>query len=1074
MKTAATLIRDPQALAHAILAGLITASAPCRWRPSLTGEGFLLEGEYPPQVGPPQLAPADGTGWSDPAPLASLVPAVRNPPPEGGLFPLRDAEAEAAEAGSMVFWMKREDLLPSIKISLALGNDRLQVSELEGGEAVLLKVDRPASYLLDWAQDRGAEVYVPAAGPAHGHVWVRRGWRHPLASVWAMHGADERTVCVFFGDGAGERRYCAPLTWASVYDVVDFSLPLRDAVAPPPSDRPVLEVPMRMIPGASPSDPEMVLLSGPEAELVLETFLRDQPEEAAQLSYCVLTVEGEPLYAVRPSGVKFLPEPLLKAGQPYARYRSLESLYLPVSQALEPPLRRDSYRKVFGLDGYNYCVLTARGQKLLIPRAGFNTSDGLREVLAFGGEAGAARVLAGVSWSLGPYAKAKPAARAPQPRSNKSGAEAPEQGAAPENNAARTRRKAAPPAPPKVKLESQSQQVAPAPAATGPGELEQQEALLERLVLKGGAPQDWVRLAQVKLRREKHLDAYQAAAEGLWEARYPASGGPPSREAARAEAELLGVMRDVMNLTKGQPSWLGALTSVLHSEAERQGAPPSTPQEVQTLLDSAAAYRQQSAQLGKKGLWLGWAAILRQTQDVRQQEEVREKVLKSLHSEGLAPADIVPFLRERLLKDPEVVLDEERSEEPDLLPDAQGLIRNLTTIEEHLALFQTAKIRGASQSSLARIYALSGMPTKAQEALNLALRTVAADWGQPDLKSTAEILGALPEVISRLTSKNSVEMWHSWVLLNAVMVTIRVDPALNPQAQRACDAAVSCMGSHYQGEFHRLRESLEKRIGKTDVVTFLTEGSRSFFSESKLPDEVNRMLVSLRRDRRAGEASEVEELIKHITKWASKELSQPSTSLEMVAKVTLETVAVLRKLKWERESAALATFEEFVRSLPPEPRVREASRLYFAVLHCAAARAMMDLGRERESMDITARLLGWLGREFIQILDLSDILQKEVLLTMEAAPRAHRAEVLRHLLGAVLNQERLEIGPDPSKPGRGFSSPFQAMEIIRMLDATLEAAVSNERLVLRRLREFEEREEGRIRYWVARDQPAAP
>ncbi len=50
---------------------------------------------------------------------------------------------------------------------------------------------------------------------------------------------------------------------------------------------------------------------------------------------------------------------------------------------------------------------------------------------------------------------------------------------------------------------------------------------------------------------------------------------------------------------------------------------------------------------------------------------------------------------------------------------------------------------------------------------------------------------------------------------------------------------------------------------------------------------------------------------------------------------------------------------------------------------------------------------------------------------------------------------------------------FQAYELIQMIDHTLEAAISNEKLVLRRLRDYEEREEYRIRYWVQRDQPAS-
>jgi len=94
------------------------------------------------------------------------------------------------------------------------------------------------------------------------------------------------------------------------------------------------------------------------------------------------------------------------------------------------------------------------------------------------------------------------------------------------------------------------------------------------------------------------------------------------------------------------------------------------------------------------------------------------------------------------------------------------------------------------------------------------------------------------------------------------------------------------------------------------------------------------------------------------------------------------------------------------------------------------------------------------------------------LLTVELAPRNQRTEALKWLMSTLREQERLEIGDDPTHPGAGFEMPFQAYELIQMIDHTLEAAISNEKLVLRRLRDFEEREEARIRYWVQRDQPA--
>lgn len=133
----------------------------------------------------------------------------------------------------------------------------------------------------------------------------------------------------------------------------------------------------------------------------------------------------------------------------------------------------------------------------------------------------------------------------------------------------------------------------------------------------------------------------------------------------------------------------------------------------------------------------------------------------------------------------------------------------------------------------------------------------------------------------------------------------------------------------------------------------------------------------------------------------------------------------------------------------------------------------MDLGREKEAMNMLIDVLKWVGQDYMQVLDFVDLIKKEVLLAVELAPRNQRTEALRCLMTTLIEQEKLEMGTNPDAPGMGFEMPFQAYELIQMIDHTLEAAISNEKLVLRRLRDWEEREESRIRYWIQRDQPAA-
>ena len=104
---------------------------------------------------------------------------------------------------------------------------------------------------------------------------------------------------------------------------------------------------------------------------------------------------------------------------------------------------------------------------------------------------------------------------------------------------------------------------------------------------------------------------------------------------------------------------------------------------------------------------------------------------------------------------------------------------------------------------------------------------------------------------------------------------------------------------------------------------------------------------------------------------------------------------------------------------------------------------MMDLGREKEAMRMLVDIMRWVGQEYMQVLDFVDLVKKEVLLAIELAPRNQRNDALRWLMNTLLEQEKHEIGDDPSKPGAGFEMPFQAYELIQMIDHTLEAAISN-------------------------------
>ena len=993
---------------------------------------------------------------------------------------------------SVIFWLHDPALAAEIvRRSLYLNNDRIQLAAIahQEREVTLLRIESPSYYLLAWCAEQDDDrltIHVPMAQTPG--LYIQWGYRHPLEELWQRAWAAHPERMIFFPARSRHLVLERP-TWQSLYELTEFSLELDEAqiwTQQRDEERARFEVRLKLAPRHEPAPTEVILLRDRDRDK-LEAFLAMSDEadlERVEIA-AMREPDGERYFFVRETHRGDGTLLLQLGGHAFARYKGFDNLLLPTTLVLEPQLRRDRYKKLFDLKPGVLSVVIPRenaqsARHIRVARQAFEPLKRFVDHIVHFEREALHALLDDSFFDLGYYRDA-PSRAGMEPSGRRRGAGAIKEGGGAQENAlgdeerrAKRLRAAKKRRDRRIELQARERDEEPeviTKGASAPSELELLEGELEReLVRRGPLVELWRDLYGVKRERESWTDALTCAIEGLWSATF----SPTNQDVAEAaDDEAIRAFRLAFVESFERAEQAQALKPA-YLILQGQAASATTTQGLSALMGAADALRSSGDQIGKKIQWLAWREVLSATQDIRAQEEIREGILEALNKHGLSPLDSAPFLRERILKDPELELDEELEDGVE----TSYALQNIEVVERAIEKLQTEKIRHASRASLARILSGMGMTARARELIEASLQGMDAALGH-DSDDTRGWTSRVMDVFKTRSSERNTqrpERWHVWVALNASLIFQRVDPSKADEARRAYEFLFNQLQDFEKKDMRATAESLEARIGQQNVAEFLALDSRSFFSSRPLPEamrKVARGLEQSQQDKKSG--AEITTLVSQGVELAMKELTESAhPSLETVARLILEMVESLRRMKWDREQRPVERFQAFVQELPTRPLTQEASRLYFAVLHCAAARALMDLGREKEAMTRLADVIDWVGQDYMQVLDFVDLVKKEVLLAIELAPRNQRVEALRHLMDALVAQEKHEIGTDPLHPGAGFEMPFQAYEIIQMIDHTLEAAISNEKLVLRRLRDFEEREEARLRYWVQRDQPAIP
>ncbi len=1003
---------------------------------------------------------------------------------------------------SVVFWLKDKSLMPEIvRRSLYLNNDRISLASFthEGEEVTLIRIESPSYYLLTWCQEQDPErqtLFVPMTdGPG---LYVQWGYRHPLAELWRRSFSEHQDRWIFFPANAHFQVTQKP-EWRSIYELTDFSINIDDVDAweqlSHGEDR--FQVSLNLAPRHEPAPVEVLLLREDDRDRLEDYFSMadDADIERLELS-AVRDDEGKQWYFLREKHRGSDGTLLMHVGGvPFARYKGFDNLFLPNNLVLEPQLRRDQYKKLFELRPAvlsfvvpDYDAATGRhgssvedAKHVRVLKSSFEPLKNFVDYVVHFEREALEDILQDSIFDLGVYKDAPSRAGMTESKTKRKKVEKaePKENANAKNKGDRMQQRIDRAKKQRARrLELQARQVdevkaedATAKVADTPSELELLEADLERdLVRHGPQVELWQDLGVVKHRRRQWSDAITCAIEGLWTVQYPLDGAVVTVKDDEVKLFKDGFLAAFQEANQ-EPKELLPVSKVFAHQSEG-----SSDMALGELMNVANELRSVEERLGKKVRWLAWRDILSATQDVRTQEEIRESLLGELNKNGLLTQDAATFLRERILKDPELELADEELEDG---TDTNYVLQNIEVVEQAIGQLQTKKIFHSSKASLARILANLGMSARARDLIHEAMEGFEQSIGAQKMSGgdTRAWAKNVRGFFSSSSKTSRPERWHVWVALNTWLVFKHIEPSKADDAQAAYEHLFEQLQSFEKDDMRRTAESLEARVGQKNVAEFLAIDSRSFFSSKPLPSSMQKITQGLERARQLQgdpkEKVDVSDLVQRGVDMAMNEMTQSAhPSLEIVARLILEMVENLRRMKWDKEKRPVEIFEVFVKDLPTRPLSEQASRLYFAVLHCVAARALMDLGREKDAMERLSDIVDWVGLEYMQVLDFVDLVKKEVLLAIELSPRNQRVEALRHLMKSLLMQEKHEIGDDPKKPGAGFEIAYQAYEVIQMIDHTLEAAISNEKLALRRLRDFEEREEARIRYWVQRDQPA--
>lgn len=255
-----------------------------------------------------------------------IPPLTKTPPPT------------ISEKSAVLFHLPAEQFPEVVNEMLRLGNDRQAFRALQNGQAesVLLRVIGPPYYSLLRALDGGGEARLSAYVEQAPRVWVRVGYRHPLAD--RIEPPPGKFALL---DSPREWTTLDDAAFQDVYSAVQLELPEATS---PFADRQLkekLKVPVRLVRGGTIGQPDLWVLSGKSIEK-LDEFVQSSDEQLLRrLSFAVGERDGDTTVVIRTRPSKEPPPVLVLDGLACRSYLRLPNLFVPGGMRIHPPLRRD-------------------------------------------------------------------------------------------------------------------------------------------------------------------------------------------------------------------------------------------------------------------------------------------------------------------------------------------------------------------------------------------------------------------------------------------------------------------------------------------------------------------------------------------------------------------------------------------------------------------------------------------------------------------------------------------------------------------------------------------------------------
>ena len=992
------------------------------------------------------------------------------------LIQLQPWKKEPVPLKRVVFWLKDHELLGQlVNDSLKLGNDRIQYAPVSamppelseeglqsyhGGDgavdtadAILLRIETPSYYLLQWYQEKYADV-IQLYYPIFETLYVQWGFQHALQELWKRESKTSQQGFYFLNQENVDV-HIRELQWRDVYEATEFIFDFPTAKSWVQDNQQTLkfQIPLQLVVKNRPEEPEFWCLTE-EEKPHLEHLLSVLDQE--DLEKILLSIQesnnGKKYYFLRERRTGEGRPYLDFGGQRFAAYKGFHNLLLPTDQELQPQIRREQYRTLFQLQAGQLTFLIPQldpdseeeGFHLLrLSESGFEPLTHFVEHELKAEEEYLKKLLLKSIFDLGPYAEAlsrpdllhaqkqanqkgkKPTVEKRDPRQRPEGEEDEEFGAVEhlKKKKSKGRNKAK-----KANDEPLRNQVRLS-------ELEKQEAVVERaLIQKGQEPQRWLELYDLKVQQQKWYEACECAIEALW--LHPHD---PDSELIGDLCKLLenfyGLkgslnqrQQQALKLSKSDESIRACLAFVLYGRE-------LTDSRVDNWLQQASqVMRNCEDKLRKKERWLMWAEIVRCNGDQREEARIREDLLAELNERGLTPSDTPMFIQNRLLQERGLQVEGSTESESNEIGAA---LFNLDTLTEYLEKFPLKTFKQVGYAIVAHAFTKLGVHTRGETLMQQAL------------KKSGDLPHALEAVIytfyidllrkDRDPRQQEMEKYYKNLLKNCKDATTKT--------------------------LKTLKESLESRDTIENPAEFLSQDNvkRFFLQQSTSERQKHKnKLMQINECYKRGEFEQivvkVEELF--IDAKALLDSGKPS-DLPEIARLLYGVVEILGKMQGGRHEAKLqASLEDFVETTDQKTFAEDQkiTHFYFLLMRASLAQGLMELGKEQEAITIVENVLQWCSKNDLVPLDFVDM-SAVILNALEGAQLHNRRRGLSLFMECFLKQTTGKSNIFNVQ----FNQPNFALFVMRLFDQATAAALSKDKMAIGLYRHYMNQDELLIR-----------